>query len=249
SRTELETLSSALSVNDAGSERASLVMTYYDTPIRKKVGETLRDGTVLLTLSKKKAYVIAGDWAHGGIFSQELYKQNGGTDAVYCVYTAQPDEYGDFPNDMKPDRPGYACLDTIYMYTKQRKFATLLPKNYSAASARNAVQVAKEVYYDTWPEYKLPWWEIILPFPWHNSSHDLTNKNTYCTKVVYTAWKKQGVDLDAKTFAGNVVTPDDIYSSHVDRYCSFTIRILWWSKTWTWQTYSATSNLLTEEIR
>ncbi|MBQ9630744.1 MAG: hypothetical protein IJR49_04080 [Treponema sp.] len=257
SRSELENLARTLSVNDTSNERASSVMTYYSTPLKENVGETLKDGTVLLTLSKKKAYVIAGNWVHGGIFSKDLYDKNSENisnekrDSIHCVYTAQPNEYDDFPNDMKPDRPGYACLDTIYMYTKQRKFATLLPKNYSDTSARNAVQVAKEVYYDTWPKYLFPGWEIFVPFslPIFDSSHDLTNKNTYCTKVVYTAWKKQGVDLDARTFAGNTVTPDDIYSSHVDRYSSFTLKIFWWTKTWTWKTYSATSNLLSEEHR
>ncbi len=119
--------------------------------------------------------------------------------------------------------------------------ATLLPKNYSSAAAEKAVNTAKTVYYDAKPEYLLPLWEALNI---GNTSHDETAKNTYCSKVVYTAWNKAGTNLDGNTFAGNIVSPDDLYGSAFNRYRSMTIRILWWTKTWTWQTYSATSNVL-----
>jgi hypothetical protein len=240
----------AARVNEAtgstGSERASSAVDFYDTPIRYNVGNTLKDGTVLLTVSKKKAYVVAGNWSHGGIFSLKQFNQNGKTDKCHCVYTAQPDSYSGFPEDMQPDRPGYTCLDTVYMYTKQRKFATLLPKNYSDSAAAAAVSTAKSVFYDPKPEYDLPWWEI---FYIGNTSHDGSDAHTYCTKVVYTAWEKEGKNLDGNTFAGNLVTPDDIYGSSVNRYFTITITFLWWSKSWKIQTYAAASNLLTEESR
>ncbi len=58
-------------------------------------------------------------------------------------------------------------------------------------------------------------------------------KNTYCSKVVYTAWKSQGINLDSNTFAGNIVSPDDIYDSAIKRAITVTIKVLWWS--WSWE--------------
>ena len=75
----------------------------------------------------------------------------------------------------------------------------------------------------------------------------MTNRNTYCTKVVYTAWKSVGYNLDSNVFGGNIITPDDIYGSTINRYFSITISFLWWSKTYTWQTYAATGDLI--EVR
>lgn len=63
-------------------------------------------------------------------------------------------------------------------------------------------------------------------------------------KLHILAGKKAGVNLDSNTFAGNLISPDDIYSSSFDRYASITINLFCWSKTWTWQTYSATSKQL-----
>ena len=59
----------------------------------------------------------------------------------------------------------------------------------------------------------------------------------------FVVWKNAGVDLDGDTFAGNLVTPDDIYSSSYNHYFTFTLKILWWTKTWVKQTYTATSNV------
>ncbi len=228
---------------DRGGSRASAVLDYRENPLRENVGRNLPDGTVLLTSCKEKAFIIAGQWVHAGIFSQKAYKDNGNYDGVHSVYTAQPDEYGGFPADMKPDRPGYACMDTVYMYTKQIRFAALKPKNYSATKAKAAVDVARRIFYNPRPKYSLPLWEIV-PFPFFDTSHDLTNRNTYCSKVPYTAWRLQGVNMDSNTFAGNLVTPDDLYGSLYDTYKSFTIRFLWFKKTWRWKTYSAQSDLI-----
>lgn len=225
--------------------RASVYVDYRSKAIRENVGKTLKDGTVLLTCSKKKAFVIAGDWLHAGIFSKDAFKRNGGNDAAHCVYTAQPSgTYNGFPENMKPDREGFGCLDTIYMYTRQKKFATILPKNFKESNGIKAAEKAKAVFYDPKPVYNIPASEF---FYIGNTSHDETNSNTYCSKVVYTAWKKNGVNLDGNTFAGNLVSPDDIYGSTVDRYFTITVSIFGWSKTWTWKTYSATSDLITLE--
>ncbi len=94
------------------SARASAVIGYKQDPLVDNLGEQLADGTVLLSVSKKKAFGVAGEWLHAGIFAAEKYDSNKG-DASHCVYTAQPDKYGNFPENMKPDRPGYACLDTV----------------------------------------------------------------------------------------------------------------------------------------
>ena len=233
--------------------RTSACMGYLQNPIRKNVGETLKDGTVLLTLSKKKAFVVAGDWVHAGIFSKEAFKTNGSNDAAHCVYSAQPNDLydaedldEDFPVNMRPDRKGSSCLDTIYLYTRQKKFATILPKNYEDGNGTNAVNTAKNIFYKPKPApaYNIPEAEF---FYIGNTSHDETNSNTYCSKVVYTAWKKNGVNLDGNTFAGNLVSPDDIYGSTANRYFTITVSIFGWSKTWTWKTYSATSDLITLE--
>ena len=225
--------------------RASGVVDHYTTALKDNLGKTLVDGAVLLESSRKKAYYIVGTYAHGGIFSKERFEDGPRTDATHCVYTAQPDEYQGFPQDMKPDRPGYACLDTIFMYTRQRRYAVVLPKGYTAARAKEAVNIAKTRFYDPKPPYSLPIAEIFKIFG--DTSHDMTNRNTYCTKVVYTAWKSVGYNLDSNVFGGNIITPDDIYGSTINRYFSITISFLWWSKTYTWQTYAATGDLI--EVR
>lgn len=234
---ELELLGNSNTNNDTIS-RAGALVGYSEEALTKNLGATLKDGTVILTCPKEKAFVIAGKWQHAGIFSKLLFDRNVQTDATHCVYTAQPDNYDDFPEDMKPDNPGYACLDTIFMYTKQKRLATLLPKSYTNSKGAEAVNYAKTIYYDKKPEYCLPWWEMLGI---NDSSHDEGTCNTYCSKVVYTGWKKAGVDLDAETFAGNLVSPDDLYGSGFDRYRTVTVRILWWSKSWTKKIYSGTS--------
>ena len=120
--------------------RASKTVDYQDKPIREDVGLTLKDGTVMLTCFKNKAFpVIGGQWAHAGIFSKEAFEKNDGGDSSHCIYTAQPDEYDDFPDYMKPDRTNRCCLDTVYMYSYQKKMATLLPFDYSRIKAEKAV--------------------------------------------------------------------------------------------------------------
>ena len=204
--------------------------TYKASVLMHDVGEKLKNGEVILTNSREKAYGF-GKWMHAGIFAEKLYDKNSKRDASHCVYTAQPNLYQNFPRDMKPDRPGYACLDTIFMYTKQQKFCTLLPKGWTKEKAEKAVQKANDEFYDKNPKYHLPWWESFWLF--EDTSHDMSCKNTYCSKVVYTAWKSQGINLDSNTFAGNIVSPDDIYDSAIKRAITVTIKVLWWS--WSWE--------------
>lgn len=220
----------------------------YSVPLVDNIGGMLNDGDVLVTCNRKKAWVIAGDWSHGGIFSEDLYS-NKDKDRSYCVYTAEPGTYNEDykpENDTDPDRWGVACLETIYAYTKAKRFAVLHPKNYSTETAEKAVEAAKTIYYDTKAPYHLPIQELI----WlGDTSHDLTKNNTYCTKVAYTAWKKNGVDLDADNFVGNLVSPDEIYGSSIRRTFTLKISILWWSYTKTWVTYEPTTTVLLEKYR
>ena len=213
---------------------------YKENALMDDVGKRLKDGEVIITNSSSKAFIL-GDWMHAGIFSAEKYNSLGKNDGVHCVYTAQPDEYDSFPEDMKPDNPGYTCMDTIFMYTRQHKFCTLLPKAWSKDKAEKAVLYAKEKFYDNKAEYNLPWWEMLIPAL--NTSHDLTSSNVYCSKVAYSAWASQGVNLDSNTFAGNLVSPDDLHDSTISRYGSFTICIPFFSYTWTWTIYEAQANL------
>ena len=82
-----------------------------------------------------------------------------------------------------------------------------------------------------------------------DTSHDMSVNYPYCSKVVYSAWRSAGVDLDSNTFGGNLVTPDDLYGSAFDRYITITINLIIWSKSWTIQTYSSTSHVCTEEYQ
>ena len=216
---------------------------FRDGPAVTDLGKKLKDGSVLLTVDSSSAYFIIGDWAHAGIFSQDAYEKNGLNDKALCVYTAQPEKAADYPDGLRPDRPGYTCFDTVAHYTYQKKVAVILPKNYDGDKAVTAVNTAKTVFYDPKVKYWLPVNEFFLL---GDTSHDGTNKNSYCSKVAYTSWKKAGVDLDGETFGGFLVTPDDIYSSSYNHYFTITLKILWWSKTWKIQTYSATSNVKQE---
>jgi hypothetical protein len=210
----------------------------YSGPMISNLGGSLRDGDVIVASGKGTAYVF-GTYNHGGIFSRTRYTSGGSTDYVHSVYTAQPSWSKDYETDIRPDRPGYACLDTLRIYTRQKKLAVIEPINYTQTNAATAVNYAKSIYYDTWPSYDLP----ILEALWlGNSSHDLTNKNTYCSKVAYTAWRKAGVNLDADRLFGNLVVPDDLYYSGYDVYRTITIKILFWTVySKTEKVYSGTS--------
>ena len=237
--------------NQSNASRAALVTDFYYTSLADNFGATLNDGTVLLTAGKKKAFIIAGNWTHAGIFSRDAYLRNGGIDSAHCVYTAQPDDAKNGPSDVIPDRPGYTCLDTIYMYTKQKRMAAILPKNYSIGKGKAAVNYAKNIFYDAKEKYCISAWELFLPdfMSSMDTSHNEKSDFPYCSKVAYTAWKKAGEDIDAETFAGCLVSPDDLYSSSFDRYKTFTIGFLFWSKTWKYKVYSATSNVVKEASR
>lgn len=56
-------------------------------------------------------------------------------------------------------------------------------------------------------------------------------------------------NLDAESFAGCLVSPDDLYSSAFDRYRTVTIKFFWWSKSWRYKIYSAKSNVVRESSR
>ena len=68
--------------NLSNASRAALVTDFYLTSLADNFGATLNDGTVLLTAGKKKAFIIAGNWTHAGIFSKELYSNKGRSDRV-----------------------------------------------------------------------------------------------------------------------------------------------------------------------
>ena len=72
-------------------------------------------------------------------------------------------------------------------------------------------------------------------------------KNPYCSKVVYSAWKEAGIDLDSNSFGGHLVTPDDLYGSAYNWYTTYTLKFLFWKKTWKVQTFYKSSKILTNE--
>jgi hypothetical protein len=225
----------------------------YGSPMTSNLGASLRNGDVLMESGKSSAY-ITGTYNHAGIFSKSVYATGGSTDYVHSVYTAQPNgliqpkgsllypKTSEYDIDIRPDRPGYSCLDTIRLYTRQKKLAVIEPRNYTAASGASAVNYAKTIYYDPKVVYDLPLWETLGI---GDSSHNLKNDYTYCSKVPYTAWKKAGVNLDSDTALGHLVVPDDLYGSVYDWYRVITIRILFWTYTHSEKIFSATSRVVT----
>ena len=235
------------SQDDISINRASATVDYQDNPIRENVGLSLKDGTIMLTCFKKKAYpIIGGEWAHAGIFSEDVFYKNGREDSVHCVYTAQPNGYSELPDYMQPDRTNRCCLDYICMYSYQKRMATMIPLNYTSSKAETAVTYAKETFYDDENEtvYHIP---ISEYFNIGDTSHDMTVKNPYCSKVVYSAWKEAGIDLDSNSFGGHLVTPDDLYGSAYNWYTTYTLKFLFWKKTWKVQTFYKSSKILTNE--
>jgi hypothetical protein len=165
------------------------------------------------------AYVF-GTYNHAGIFSKERYKDGGSTDYAHSVYTAQPKFTSNYDSDIRPDRSNKACLDTLRLYTRQKKLAVIEPRNYTQNSAAAAVNYAKTIFYDANADYDLPYWEALGI---GNSSHNLTKENTYCSKVAYVAWKKAGIDLDGKRWSiprsllRKFATPGNVVGRFSDR--------------------------------
>jgi hypothetical protein len=197
----------------------------YSSPITENLGGRLRNGAVLVESGSGSAYLV-GTYGHAGIFSSERYAKGGSNDYVHSVYTAQPNKTAYYDTDIRPDRPGYACIDTLRMYTRQKMFAAIEPINYTQARAVDAVNYAKTIFYDPRSVYFLPFAEAIRI---GNSSHNLTNENTYCSKVAYVSWRKAGINLDSDYIFGNLVAPDDLYFSAYDRYRVINIKILFWT--------------------
>jgi hypothetical protein len=221
--------------------RASLGGAAYSTALYTNLGATLQDGDVLVMSRTGSAY-ISGTYNHAGIFSINAYRNSTNrNDGIRCVYTAQPTASKDFDSSLRPDRPGYACLDTISLYTLQNKAAVIRPRSYTEAKAETAVKHAKEVFYDKNIYYWLPVNEALNI---GNTSHNDTF-DAYCSKVVWHAWKKAGVDLDAKNFVGNLIAPDELYDSSYNWYTTYTIKFFnIVIKSWTEQTFAATSNVV-----
>jgi hypothetical protein len=215
----------------------------YSTPLYTNLGATLQDGDVLVMSRTGSAY-ISGTYNHAGIFSKNAYNNNGKNDRAQCVYTAEPNINYDVA--IRPDRPGYACLDTVTIYTHQKKAAVIRPKNYTEAKAATAIKYAKDTFYDKKIYYWLPVNEALLL---GNTSHNNTF-DAYCSKVVWHAWEKAGVDLDANNFVGFLIAPDELYDSSINRGISGCIKILGITiATWYIPTYSATSNVVRKMSR
>lgn len=58
------------------------------------------------------------------------------------------------------------------MYTRQKKFAAILPKNFNETNGKNAAETARTDFYDPKPVYNIPAEEF---FYIGNTSHDETN--------------------------------------------------------------------------
>lgn len=230
--------------NDSNSQQRSMTFGA-NFPLVNDFGKTMSDGTVILESGLKKAFVVAGTYAHAGIFSTDKFNNNGGKDTAHCIYTAQPaiSKLKDYASNAIPDRPGFACLDTVTMYTQQKRMATILPKNYTEEKGKLAASYAKTIFYDQCPSYFLPIWELLYL---GDTSHDGTSSYTYCSKVPYTAWRMVGVNLDSNCFAGNLVAPDDLYGAVFSHYKVLTIWILWWHFDICLNMYTATADLITQ---
>jgi hypothetical protein len=219
----------------------------YSTALYTNLGATLQDGDVLVMSRDGKADAYAGTYDHAGIFSQEIYnKKITQGDKAQCVYTAQPSNTKDNSPNVQPDRPGYACLDTVFIYTLQKKAAVIRPKNYTAAKAEKAVKYAKDAFYDMNRWYFPP----ALEFLYIGDSSHTDTITAYCSKVAWHAWNKAGVDMDARNGHGNFIVPDKLYDSSINRYIYGCIKLF--GKViveWSIPTYSATSNVVRKMSR
>lgn len=217
----------------------------YSSALFPNLGATLQDGDVLVMSRNGSADFYAGIYDHAGIFSRSLYNAGGMNDRVHCVYTAQPSATKNI-EEHAPDRPGYACLDTISLYTFQKKIAVIRPKNYTTTRAATAVRYAKDEFYDKKRRYSLPLLEFLkIGDTSHNSTSD-----TYCSKVPWHAWNRAGVDLDARNGHGNFIVPDKLYDSSIDRYTIGVVKVNSTTNTKAAiQTYVATSNVVIDVSR
>jgi|TergutMp193P3_1026864.scaffolds.fasta_scaffold92954_2 uncharacterized protein YycO len=121
-----------------------------------------------------------------------------------------------------------------------------IPKSYTEAKAATAVKYAKETFYDKWIYYWLPVNEALYIL---DTSHTYIG-DAYCSKVVWHAWKKAGVDMDARNFVGNLIAPDELYDSSINRYISGSIKLFGITiASWSIPTYSATSNVVRKMSR
>ncbi|MDC7125503.1 MAG: hypothetical protein PQJ46_08040 [Spirochaetales bacterium] len=220
---------------------------HYDTVMTDDLGSQLKNGDILIvklcnpsTMSAISHYII-GDYHHGGIFDYNYWSRNGREDDEYSVLTAQSDQDG-MVEEVKAENPGHVTRDPLTYYTRSKAVKILRPKSYTEDAAKTAIAYAKAaIDVDEPADYDLPYLEAVYI---GNTSHDLNiSNNPYCTKVVYSAWKKAGINVDgdtSNTNRGYLVAPDDIISSASDRYYKF--KILW--KTYKYKTYSATTNIV-----
>ena len=194
------------------------------------VPENLNDATVFLVRSSGPVEMVSY-FTHSGLFSKEWFYQNKDSEPdvfkTKCIQSAAPPK---------------TCLQPLSKFVTSQVFAGILPKNYSIDRAAAACRDAESIFKCSTGgvSYYLPWWEVLNIFT-GGSSHDLSSENTYCCKVPYTGWKRNGANIDADFEKGALITPDEIRYSTNDRYLfnPITIKIYYW-KPWKWRSRSIT---------
>ena len=206
-------------------------------------GGKIKDGTVLLERGGNKFLQWTGTYTHAGMFSQAEFEESWdgqpyqkSYQSAKCIQTATEPR---------------ACLQALNKFGGASKYAGLLPKKWSNSKAIAAGQYNETTFNCSQrngkgADYCCPWWESFMF--WKDTSHNLKSSNAYCSKVAYTGWKKQGINVDGNTRLGNLIHPYEIMASSKDRYIRIaTIKWFFGKITIRKKTYSAKTNVIFEE--
>ncbi|MCP4131717.1 MAG: hypothetical protein GY754_12125 [bacterium] len=225
-----------------------------DSVIEGFDGSQLEHGDILLVRYPTLRSRVNGYWSHCGMFDKNKWIANGKDEWSHCVLSSDPGAILGSPSEGKyaSDKPGYANYGPLASYTHSTGFAVLRVKNTSEENTGSVLDLGKEMFYDTSTPYFCPAWEAL-----HigDTSHDLTTKWTYCTKLVYTIWKLHGIDVDSDVMRwpvkgrGNLVGTDDIRGSCEDKYRTIRFKFFGWEWEKKEKIYSAQTELVVEALR
>ncbi|MCP4131715.1 MAG: hypothetical protein GY754_12115 [bacterium] len=228
---------------------------FFDDPVVEGFdGSQLEHGDIILVKYPTITSDVNGYWSHGGIFDKKKWLAEGMDEWSLSVLSSDPGAIMGYPAEGKfaSDKPGYANYATLGSYTHSTGFVVLRVKNTSEETRESVMNLGKKMFYDTDTRYFCPVWEGLNI---GDTSHDLTAKWTYCTKIPYTLWKLHGINIDSDAMRwsfkgrGNLVVPDDIRGSCEDKYRTIGFNF----SDWQWEKkdkiYSAQTELVIEALR
>ncbi|HBD94915.1 MAG: hypothetical protein A2015_07615 [Spirochaetes bacterium GWF1_31_7] len=180
---------------------------------------TLKHGDILLV--KWGDSNLTGYFTHGGVLDYERFRGNGDFNPRnYCVLSAIYVKAKHEKEEEKlSDRENFVGYDRLSLYNRNSVFKAIRPKDNSKAAS--VMTNLHNEWYTTWTPYALPVGEYLyVPFglTWNtavNSSHNFLKDWVYCTKLIWTGWKKWGgVDVEGyPRNRGGLISPDNIANS------------------------------------